>query len=93
MAKDANTKMMREPDFASFGDVFYVNDRKSETGYYVPAACGTVNGRNGFGGMTGPKHLVAVMSDAAQGLWLEGTTSPAVLSAEWNRFCAGRYDY
>jgi hypothetical protein len=91
-AKEAITKMMRDPDSAVFSDVFYVNDRKSATGYYVPAVCGTVNSRNGFGGMTGQMHFVAVMSDTVQGLWLEGTTPNNVISAEWNRFCAGRHD-
>lgn len=49
LAKEAITKMMRDPDSAVFSDVFFVNDRKSATGYYVPVVCGSVNGRNGFG--------------------------------------------
>jgi hypothetical protein len=92
LAKEAITKMMRDPDSAVFSDVFFVNDRKSETGYYVPVVCGTVNARNGFGGMTGPKHFVAAMSDLVQGLWLEGTTAQNVVAAEWSRFCAGQHD-
>jgi hypothetical protein len=91
LAKEAITKMMRDPDSAVFSDVFFVNDRKSASGYYVPVVCGTVNGRNGFGGMTGPKHFVAVMSDLVQGLWLESTTAQRVVVAEWNRFCAGSH--
>jgi hypothetical protein len=89
LAKEAITKMMREPDSAVFGDVSFYNDRKSEKGYYVPVVCGTVNGRNGFGGMTGPKHFFAVVSDIASGLMLEGTTPQNVFAPEWNRFCAG----
>lgn len=92
LAKEAIAKLMRDPSSAEFGDVFFVNDRKSATGYYVPVVCGTVNGKNGFGGMTGQKHFVAVMSDIMQGLWLEGTTAQNVFAPEWNRFCAGRHD-
>ncbi|MGH9676467.1 MAG: cell envelope integrity protein TolA [Candidatus Acidiferrum sp.] len=92
MAKEAIAKMMRDPDSTVFGDVFFVNDRKSSTGYYVPVVCGTVNSRNGFGGMTSEMHFVAAMSDTVQGLWLEGTTANNVITAEWNRFCAGRHD-
>ena len=82
---------MRDPASAVFSDVFFVNDRQSENGYYVPVVCGTVNGKNGFGGMTGAKHFVAPMSDLVQGLWLEGTTAQNTVSTEWNRFCAGRH--
>jgi hypothetical protein len=92
LAKQAITKMMRHPDSAMFGDVFFFNDRKTATGYYVPVVCGTVNGRNGFGGMTGQKRFVAVMSDIANGVWLEGATPPDTVTTEWNRFCAGRHD-
>ncbi|MGD0076580.1 MAG: hypothetical protein ABSD31_19955 [Candidatus Binataceae bacterium] len=92
MAKEAITKMMRDPDSAVFGDVFFVNDRKSATGYYVPVVCGTVNGKNGFGGMTGQKRFVALMSDIASGVWMEGTTPQNVFAPEWNRFCVGRHD-
>jgi hypothetical protein len=93
LAKQAITKMMRDPDSAVFGDVFFVNDRKSPTGYYVPVVCGTVNGKNGFGGMTGQKHFVALVSDIAQsGVWMEGTTPQNVFVPEWNRYCAGRHD-
>jgi hypothetical protein len=91
LAKEAVTKIMRDPASAVFSDVFFVNDRTSETGYYVPVVCGTVNGRNGFGGMTGPKRFVAAMSDLVQGLWLEGTTAQNIVGAEWNRFCAGQH--
>jgi hypothetical protein len=92
LAKDAITKMMRDPDSAVFGDVFFVNDRKSPTGYYVPVVCGTVNGKNGFGGMTGQVHFVAVMSDVASGVWMEGTTPQNVFAPEWNRYCAGQHN-
>jgi hypothetical protein len=93
LAKEAITKMLRDPDSAVFGDVFFVNDRKSATGYYVPVVCGTVNGKNGFGGMTGQKRFVALVSDIAQsGVWMEGTTPQNVFAPQWNRFCAGRHD-
>jgi hypothetical protein len=91
-AKTAITKMMRDPDSAIFGDVFFVNDRKSPTGYYVPVVCGTVNGKNGFGGMTGQEHFVALVSDAVQGVWIEGTTAQNTFASEWNRYCAGQHD-
>jgi hypothetical protein len=92
LAKAAITKMMRDPDSAVFDDLFFVNDRKSSTGYYVPVVCGTVNGKSGFGGMTGQKHFVAVMSDAVNGLWMEGTTPQNVFVPEWNRYCAGQHN-
>jgi|GEM_PF-2670436 len=92
LAKEAITKMMRDPASAVFGDVFFVDDRKSPTGYYVPVVCGTVNGKNGFGGMTGQMHFVAVMSDVASGVWMEGTTPQNVFAPEWNRYCAGQHD-
>jgi tetratricopeptide (TPR) repeat protein len=90
LAKEAIKKIMRDPTSAVFDGIFFVNDRTSATGYYVPVVCGTVNGKNGFGGMTGPKHFVAIMSEAAQGVWLEGTTAQNVVTREWNRFCARR---
>ena len=92
VAKEAIAKMMRDPDSAVFGDVFFVNDRKSPTGYYVPVVCGSVNGKNGFGGMTGQKHFVAIMSDVASGVWMEGTTAQNVFAPEWNRYCAGQHN-
>jgi hypothetical protein len=92
LAKEAITKMMRDPDSAVFGDVFFVNDRKSPTGYYVPVVCGSVNGKNSFGGMTGQKHFVAIMSDAVSGVWMEGTTPQNVFAPEWNRYCAGQHN-
>lgn len=91
LAKEGITKLMRDPASAVFSEVFFVNDRQSAQGYYVPAVCGTVNARNGFGGMTGPKHFVAVMSELVQGVWLEGTTAQDVVATEWNRFCAGSH--
>jgi hypothetical protein len=91
LAKESISKMLRDPSSAVFSDVFFVNDRKSETGYYVPTVCGTVNGKNGFGGMTGPKHFVAGISDVVSGVWMEGTTSRNVFASEWNRFCAGKH--
>lgn len=91
VAKESITKMLRDPSSAVFDDVFFVNDRKSATGYYVPVVCGTVNGKNGFGGMTGRKHFVAAVSTIVTGLWMEGTTSPGAFASEWNRFCAGKH--
>jgi hypothetical protein len=92
LAQEAIRKVMREPSSAVFEDVFFVDDRKSETGYYVPVVCGTVNGRDEFGGMTGPRHFVALMDKQAQGLWLEGSTPQNLLASEWNRFCAGSHN-
>jgi hypothetical protein len=92
VAKEAITKMMRDPDSAVFGDVFFVNDRKSPTGYYMPVVCGAVNGKNGFGGMTDQTHFVAVMSNVASGVWMKGTTPQNVFAPQWNRYCAGRHD-
>jgi hypothetical protein len=92
LAQEAIRKIMREPSSAVFEDVFFVNDRKSETGDYVPVVCGTVNGRAGSGRMTGSHHFVALMDKQAQALWLEGSTPQKVLAREWNRFCAGSHN-
>jgi hypothetical protein len=88
LAQEAIRKIMREPSSAVFEDVFFVDDRKSETGDYVPVVCGTVK----FGEMTGPHHFVALMDKQAQALWLEGSTPQNVLASEWNRFCAGSHN-
>ena len=89
-ARAAITRLLRDPESAVFGDVFFVNDRKTPTGYYVPIVCGTVNGKNGFGGMTGQMHFVALISDiATSGVWLEGTTPQNDFAPQWNRYCAG----
>jgi hypothetical protein len=92
LAEEGITKSMRDPASVVFADVIFVSDRKSEGGYYVPVVCGSVNARNGFGGMSGPRHFVAVVSKIASGVWLEGTTSQKTLAVEWNRFCAGTHD-
>jgi hypothetical protein len=89
LAKEGITKMLRDPDSGVFDDVSFYNDRKSENGYYVPVVCGTVNARNGFGGMSGPKHFFAVVSDVASGVMLEGTTPQNVFAPQWNKYCAG----
>jgi hypothetical protein len=91
-AEASITKLMRDPESAVFGDVFFVNDRKSPTGYYVPVVCGSVNGKNGFGGMTGQMHFVAITSDVFSGIWMEETTPQNVFAPEWNRYCAGQHN-
>lgn len=35
LAKESIAKILRDPSSAIFGDAFFVNDRKSSTGYYV----------------------------------------------------------
>jgi hypothetical protein len=88
--KELIKKSMREPSSAVFGDVIFVNDRKSPTGYYAPVVCGTVNGRNGFGGMTGQKHFFAIASgEIGAAVYMEDTTSHDAFASEWNRYCAG----
>jgi hypothetical protein len=89
LAKQQIAKIMNEPGSAVFGDLFFVNDRKSSAGYYLPIVCGYVNGKNRIGGMTGQRRFVASVSDAAPGVWMEGTTPRATFAAEWKRFCIG----
>jgi hypothetical protein len=91
-AKEHIKPALRDPDSAVFGDTFFVNDRKSETGYYLPAVCGTVNARNGFGGMTGQKRFVYLIFPNESRLALEGSVPDATLVQFWNRFCAGSHD-
>lgn len=91
-AKEHIKPALRDPNSAVFGDTFYVNDRKSETGYYLPAVCGTVNARNGFGGMTGQKRFVYLIFPNESRLALEGSVPDATLVQFWNQFCAGSHD-
>jgi hypothetical protein len=44
LAKDMILKILRDPDSAKFGDVFFGRNG---------TVCGTVNSKNGFGGYTG----------------------------------------
>jgi hypothetical protein len=90
-AKEHIKPALRDPDSAVFGDTFFVNDRKSETGYYLPAVCGTVNARNGFGGMTGQKRFVYLIFPNESRLALEVSVPDATLVQFWNRFCAGSH--
>jgi hypothetical protein len=91
-AKEHIKPALRDPDSAVFGDTFFVNDRKSETGYYLPAVCGTVNAKNGFGGMSGQKRFVYLIFPNESRLALEGSVPDATLVQFWNRFCAGSHD-
>lgn len=91
VAKEAIRSALRDPDSAVFGDnVFYANDRKLN-GYYVPVVCGSVNARNGFGGMTGQKKFVFFPTLDGR-LALEGSVSDAVIVEYWNKMCSGTHN-
>ncbi len=79
-ARRAVTSSMRDPDSAEFRKVVAVE--AGAKGIY--AVCGEVNGRNGFGGMTGFSsflYLVGVVE-------IEGPTNGAKFAKSWNSICA-----
>lgn len=90
IAKEVIKSALRDPDLAVFGaDVFFANDRKMN-GYYVPVVCGSVNAKNGFGGMTGQKRFVFFPTLEGR-LVLEDSVADAIIVHHWNKMCAGKH--
>jgi hypothetical protein len=71
-------KMLRDPDSAQFGDTRV--SRKQGP----PVICGTVNSRNGFGGMTGRFIAAPGVMSVIEG---ENMTA-SEFSGSWNQFCS-----
>lgn len=80
LGKSEIVKMLRDPDSAQFGDARV--SRKQGP----PVICGTVNSRNGFGGMTGSKRFIAAPGVMSV---IEGENMTASeFSGSWNQFCS-----
>jgi len=69
------TAMLREPASGKFGVVFHGRGK---------AVCGTINARNGFGGMTGQKAFVRLSGKMPM---FEDAWNESFVNA-WNRHCA-----
>ena len=69
---------LRDPSSAEFTGVYV--SRKAG----VPAICGTVNSRNGFGGMSGPKRFVTGGATAVES---DGTMDAANFKQSWDMLC------
>ena len=77
-AKDLIKSKLRDPDSAVFDQVRV--SRKS--GH--PIACGTVNSKNGFGGMTGAQRFI---SNGATLAFIEEEMADGAINEVWARFC------
>lgn len=77
-AGDLIRAKLRDPGSAEFGDILI--SRKSGS----PIACGTVNSRNGFGGMTGAQRFI---SNGATLAFLEEEMESGAMDEVWSRFC------
>jgi len=69
---------LRDPESASFTEVHVAFHGQ-------PIACGKVNSKNGFGGMTGPQRFISNGRDLA---FLEEQTEPGTMDQLWPRYCA-----
>lgn len=77
-AEDLIRAKLRDPDSAEFGEIRV--SRKSGS----PIACGTVNSRNGFGGMSGAQRFI---SNGASLAFLEEEMEGGAMDEVWSRFC------
>jgi len=68
--------MLRDPASAEFGDM-----RVSAAGG-TPVVCGTVNSKNGFGGMGGSQRFISGAVTA-----LEEQMASGEMDAAWNKMC------
>lgn len=78
VGQDQIKARLRDPSSAEFSGVYV--SRKAG----VPAICGTVNSRNGFGGMSGPQRFVTGGTTAIEG---DGTMDAANFQEAWNSLC------
>lgn len=74
--QDEVRKLLRDPGAAEFGRT-YVSRRAG-----VAAICGTVNSRNGFGGMAGPQRFTSGSMTA-----LEEQMQAGAMDEVWNKVC------
>lgn len=86
VAEMAVRMVLRDPDSAKFGRTNSYADRKLN-GVPVKVACGSVNAKNGFGGYTGNKNFVYVVSPPL--ISIDNDTDNAQFVKLWNTLCAG----
>src|SRR5690606_22414740 len=75
-AKKAVRATMKDPDSAKFAGLKAIDD--------PPVVCGTVNGKNAFGGYAGPERF---LSNGSGITYLESDMNPAEFSKAWNQIC------
>lgn len=78
-AKQAVKEVMVDPSSAQFKDLFVVN---GDMGQIV---CGSVNGRNGFGGYTGYQHFIAIGNGAV--VFDPSDEDPRLGPSVWSQKC------
>ena len=97
-AEDAVRYLLRDPDSASFRDVaIRENPRAQDSQYIEFHVCGSVNSRNGYGGMAGFTNFVY---SAVYSLHINEIIVPSITLNEgedrrrfeehWQRSCAGQ---
>ncbi len=69
-------KLLRDPSSAEFSSA-YVSHKAG-----IPAVCGTVNSKNGFGGMTGPQRYISGGATA-----LEEQMGDGEMDKAWDKLC------
>lgn len=79
---------LRDPDSAKFGPIASYDDRKMGADQ-VKVACGSVNAKNGFGGYTGDKNFVYVVSPPL--VSIDNDVDNAQFVKLWNTLCAGAH--
>lgn len=79
MAEQDVKQRLRDPDSAVFGNV---QVRKNGE---ITAVCGTVNSRNGFGGMSGPTRFV--WGNTVVHIEGDGQVAPETFAALWANLC------
>lgn len=75
-AQDLVKSVLRDPDSAQFSDL-RVSRLNAD-----PVVCGTVNSRNGFGGMAGPERFIA-----GGKVVLESQLGAGTMAALWPGIC------
>jgi hypothetical protein len=77
-AEELVRQRLRDPNSAEFSNVHVIpSSLPGRT-----TVCGIVNARNGFGGMTGPRHFVA-----GDTVVLEGEVSSGSMDQLWQQRC------
>jgi len=79
--REAVLSNLKDPESAKFGQTYISTDKNGV--HYV---CGTVNTKNGFGGMTGFQPFISLGS--TQMTWLPENSE--TFAGDWNKYCAGK---
>lgn len=70
---------LRDPESAQFSDV-QISPSSNHT-----IACGKVNSKNGFGGMSGPQRFVS--NGSADATFVEGELESGTMDQIWAKLC------